>query len=250
MSDFFKDLEDNTKNVETELLGPTYQYYKHIKSPSQMGMSSDGTLDSLVKNASGLISYVELLVSGTGAASSTGGPLGDQYFLKTAATCKDIKSGDNKTRYVYINNIPTGNIPFISEGSGMDFPEVKGLIPAVLQDMEELNPFSLFKGFLAGSDPDCQEITLSTTPSSINNNQTKQTNYVTNSDIKDMDPCLFTLSGLINPVTKEECREAFSTISYNKDNRDPILQAYVLIISMLGLYIVYKLQSRSYLSFK
>ena len=34
-----------------------------------MGMSSDGNLGALVKDAAGLVNYVELLVSGTGEAS-------------------------------------------------------------------------------------------------------------------------------------------------------------------------------------
>ena len=241
MSNFFKDIEQNADEVEENLLGPSYKYYQKVSTPGQLGMSSEGSLGALVKDASGLIDYVELLVSGTGPGSTTGQPLGNQFFLKTGAKCKDVKSGDLQTRYVYINNKPTGQIPFISSGLGMDFPSFKGLIPAVLQDMEDLNPFDMFKGFLEGATPDCQELTMETTPSSANNNASRRTEFVTLSDIKSMDPCIFSLNNYVNPVTKKSCKEAFSTMHMgNVNKKDKILHLYTLIISCLGLYILYR----------
>ena len=231
MSNFFTDIKEDVDQVELNLLGPSYKYYEKVSTPGQMGMSSEGSLDALVKDASGLINYVELLVSGTGPGSTTGKPLGDQFFLKTGAKCKDVKTGNIETRYAYINNIPTGQIPFISSGLGMDFDSFKGLIPAVLQDMEDLNPFDIFKGFLEGATPDCQELTMETTPSSINNNASRQTEYVTLSDIKSMDPCIFSLNNYVNPITKKTCREAFSNINNNKKYH--VMQLYLFVISFL-----------------
>jgi hypothetical protein len=238
MSNFFTDIKEDVDQVEVDLLGPSYKYYEKVSTPGQMGMSSEGSLNALVKDASGLINYVELLVSGTGPGSTTGKPLGNQFFLKTGAKCKDVKTGNIETRYAYINNIPTGQIPFISSGLGMDFDSFKGLIPAVLQDMEDLNPFDIFKGFLEGATPDCQELTMETTPSSINNNASRQTEFVTLSDIKSMDPCIFSLNNYVNPITKKTCREAFSNIKTNK--KDPVMQIYLFVISCLGLFILYK----------
>lgn len=243
MSNIFQEIEKDSKNVEEELLGPSYKYYEHVSTPSDMGMSADGNLGALVKDAGGLINYVQLLVSGQGRGSTTGRPLGDQFFLKTGAHCKDIDTGQRKTRYLYFNNIPTGDIPFISSGLGMDFPMFKGLIPSVLQDMDEMNPFSMFRGFMEGSEPDCQAITMPTTPSSINNYKRRETEFVTTSDIKDMDPCQFTLMGNVNPVTRKRCKEAFTNMHSNSSytpKRDPILQIYILVITLLGLYILYR----------
>jgi hypothetical protein len=239
MANFFENVKDDVNTVEEELMGPSYKYYQKIASPKDMGMSSDGNLGALVKDAAGLVNYVELLVSGTGEASKTGKPLGDRYFLKTGAKCKDTKTGNLETRYLYINNIPTGQVPFVSSGMGMDFPQFKGLIPAVLEDMEDLNPFGLFKGFLEGGEPACQELTMETTPSSVNNNQSRQTEYVTVSDIKSMDPCIFSLNNYVNPVTNKSCREAFTTMNPDK-KRDPILQLYLILVCGLGLLILYK----------
>ena len=89
MSNFFEEVLDDAKNVEEKILGPDYEYWKQIKSPGQMGMSTKGTISTIAKDVGGLINYVELLVTGTGGASKTGKPLGDKFFLKTAATCKD-----------------------------------------------------------------------------------------------------------------------------------------------------------------
>lgn len=242
MSNFFKEIEKDVKKVEERLLGPSYKYYEYVSTPEEMGMSSDANLGALVNDAAGLINYVELLVSGTGPGSTTGRPLGDQFFLKTGAQCTDVKTGEKQTRYLYFNNIPTGSIPFISSGLGMDFPLFKGLIPSVLEDMEELDPFSIFKGFLAGDAPDCQQITMTTTPSSTNNNQTRQTEYVSLSDIKSLDPCLFSLNNYTNPVTKARCREAFGNKHTNDSyspKEDPVLQLYLLVVTLLGLYILY-----------
>ena len=243
MSNIFKEIEDDVNKVEEELLGPPYKYYEKISTPMEMGMSSDGTLGALVSDASGLINYVELLVSGQGPGSTTGKPLGDQFFLKTGARCKDVKTGNEETRYLFINNIPTGQIPFISSGLGMDFPLFKGLIPAVLQDLDDINPFALFKGFLEGGAPPCQEITMETTPSSVNNNQTRQTEFVTTSDIKAMDPCIFSLNNYVNPVTGKGCKEAFTGMNTSQSNHvknDPIFHIYIFIVGCLALYILYR----------
>lgn len=249
MSNFFQQIEQDVDKVEEDLLGPPYKYYEKISTPMQMGMSSDGSLGALVNDAAGLINYVELLVSGTGPGSTTGQPLGDQFFLKTGAKCKDVKTGNTETRYLFINNIPTGQIPFISQGLGMDFPMFKGLIPAVLQDMDDLNPFDLFKGFLEGATPACQELTMETTPSSINNNQSRQTEFVTQSDIQSMDPCIFSLNNYVNPVSGARCKEAFTGMNSSQEKllptKDPLLQLYIFLMCCLGIYILIRLVRNS-----
>lgn len=80
MSNIFESVITDVKQVEEKLLGPSYQYYKNIKLPDEIGMSSDGSLSALGDDVDGLIAYVELLVSGEGKASSTGRPLGNKFF--------------------------------------------------------------------------------------------------------------------------------------------------------------------------
>ena len=58
MSNFFQDVLGDLDNVEQELLGPDYQYFKHIKTPGELGVSSSGGLDNLASDISALIAYV------------------------------------------------------------------------------------------------------------------------------------------------------------------------------------------------
>ena len=250
MPNIFEDIADDVRTVEQDLLGPDYKYYKRIKSPGEMGMSSHGSLGTLVDDISGLIAYVELLVTGNchggKCASTISGPLGDKFFLKTGAKCKDIRSGNEETRYIYINNKPTGRIPFISEAIGVDFTTFEGLLPGVLENLDEMNPFAVFKGFLEGEMPDCQELRMETTPTSINDNRREQTEFVTVSDIKSMDPCLFTLNDKRNPVTGDRCREGFENLKKMTKNpkNDALFHIYLLCLGFLMLYIIYKLRNK------
>ena len=252
MSNFFENVSSDADKVEQELLGPNYPYWKKINAPSQIGMSSHGSIGALADDVSGLVAYVELLVTGKGKASKTGGPLGDRFFLKTGATCSDVATKKKVTRYIYINNVPTGNIPFISEGLDMDFSDFEGLIPGTLSDMNALNPFKIFSAFMAGTNPKCQELTMETTPSSINNNKSQQTEFVTIDDIKGMDPCIFTLNNKTNPISNKTCQEAlhnrfelldkFTKKQIHGD--DTIFRVYMLLVAILVFYIIYKVSKK------
>ena len=249
MSNFFEEVSNNANKVEEQLLGPDYPYWKKINSPSQIGMSSSGSISALAKDVSGLVAYVELLVTGRGKANKTGSPLGDRFFLKTGALCTDEKTNEKVTRYIYVNNIPVGNIPFISSGLDMNFSEFEGLIPGTLSDMNALNPFAIFSAFTSGTDPKCRALTMETTPSSINNNKSRQTEFVTIDDIKRMDPCIFTLNGKRNPVSNKTCREALHNrfelldkfAKQNTYQDDNIFRIYMLLVAILGFYIIYKI---------
>lgn len=70
-------------------LGESYDYWKSIKQPKAMGMSPGFSLSALATNVDGLLSYVEVLISGTGNASVTGKPLGNKFFLKTMGKCSE-----------------------------------------------------------------------------------------------------------------------------------------------------------------
>ena len=98
----------------------------------------------MAKNVEGLIEYVELLVTGDSKASATGKPLGNKFFLKTGGKCAAIDScsdpNDASTcekvdRYIYVDNVPEGNIPFISSGLGVNFSDFKGLIPGAMGNL-------------------------------------------------------------------------------------------------------------------
>jgi hypothetical protein len=217
-------------------------------------MSDAGTLPQMSRNINGLIQYVELLVSGNSQASSTGGPLGNKFFLQTGAKCAAIdKCSDpnqpstcqQTDRYIYVNNVPEGNIPFISNGLGVNFSEFKGLIPGAMGNLNVLNPFAILRAFASGSTPPCQEITMQTID--VNNNSSSETHYVTLADIQNTDPCSF--PGGLNPVTQARCKESFqSRVAQDAApvmSNDIMDQVYFASLAGVGLYILYRFMEKS-----
>jgi hypothetical protein len=243
MSNVFQDVLQDAQGVQDKLLGPTYPYYKNIKTPSEIGMSDKGTIKQMGKNIDGLIDYVELLVTGKSKASSTGGPLGNKFFLKTGGKCVDAATNNQVDRYIYINNMPQGNIPFISNGLGVNFSEFKGLIPGAMGNLNVLNPFAILQSFLSGATPPCQELTMETID--INNNKSSETHFVTTTDIKNIDPCSF--PNKTNPVTNVKCKESFESINaapYEMPE-DPVAQLYFAGLAFVGVYILHRFMEKS-----
>ena len=250
MSNIFEEVLDDVHKVEEKYLGPDYPYYKFIKTPSEIGMSDEGSISALAKDIDGLVNYVELLVTGQSNASSTGQPLGNKFFLKTGAKCTDKSTGQDVDRHIYVDNVPAGNIPFISSGLGVNFSEFKGLIPGAVSDLNVLNPFTIFQAFLSGGKQECQEITMETIDT--NNNRSTETHFVSLIDLKNMDPCIF--PDKYNRFSDKHCKETFT--SMNKKNKngngkydfktpnDPIVQGYFASLGVLGIYILYCLMTK------
>jgi len=251
MSNIFQEVLKDAQGVEQKLLGPSYPYYKNIKTPAQLGMNGNGSIQQMGKDIAGLINYVEVLVSGNSSASSTGGPLGNKFFLKTGAKCAAIDSCSDPNnpstcqqvdRYIYIDNVPNGDIPFISSGLGVNFTEFRGLIPGAMGNLNVLNPFAIMRSFLAGSTPPCQPLTMQTI--SVNNAVSSETQYVTLADIGNMDACSF--QNGYNPVTQANCKETFRGYDEVKIPNDPLAQIYFASLGMLGIFILYRLMEKSH----
>ncbi len=260
----FEESASNPAGLKEQLLGPDYPYYKYIKSPDKIGMSGAGSLSQLGKNINGLISYTQLLVEGTGKASATGKPLGNKFFLKTGAKCTPVTNAnadadtdantdeqqpEQEDRYIYVNNVPQGNIPFISSGMGTNFKEMRGLIPGTLSDLNAFNPMTIMSGFMEGTNPECDQITMETIDTY--NNRSTETHYVTLTDISNLDPCSF--PDKKNPQTGAKCKEAFSNIYgdnigssnpsfvLNQGNKQKMInQIYFSLLGVMGIYIIAK----------
>lgn len=287
----------------SSLLGPSYDYWKSIKQPSEMGMSPGFSLGALATNVDGLLSYVEVLISGTGNASVTGKPLGNKFFLKTTGQCSETtaekwkkerdedaawekayaevenkegakqitedqatkqknalneqkkqrdekRAADKKKvqRWIYVNNIPDGTIPFIASGSdGRTFDDLRGLIPGALGNLGALSPVQLFKGFTAGTYPDCAEVTLQTVDN--DNVRSSERRHIALVEMVEMNPCWF--SNGYNPASGKPCpkknRDGFadmgglagsSGVAYDKSHRSPLSYNIASLKSspMTGLY--------------
>lgn len=190
MADFFHTVATDIDSLEQEFLGPDYKYYEQIRNPHQMGMSTSGTMGTMIDDTAGLINYVEVLVAGTGAASKTGKPLGDKFFLTTGGQCVE-PGGKTVKRSLYVNNVPDGQLPGLSAlAGGMSFTMFEGLLPGVIEDIGHLNPLPLFGAFMQGANPKCTQITMPTID--VNNTHGTGSGYIANSEIKTMNPAWFT----------------------------------------------------------
>jgi len=217
------------------LLKSNYPYYKNIKTPKELGISSTGDLNTLDKDISGLTEYVKLLVSGDSKASVKSNLLGNKYFLNTGAKCRNTSDNTLVDRYIYINNVPQENIPIISDAVNAKFTDFKGLLPGTISNLNALNPFSMMDSFKIGNNPQCQEITMETIDN--NNAYSTETHYVTMLDIQNMNACNF--ANKINPITNSKCQENFKcNLNYPSDL---LTQLYFTTLMILVLYFIYKL---------
>ena len=244
---------------QSSFLGDSYPYYKNIKTPKELGMSDKGSLKTLGKDVEGLIEYIGVLVEGKSKASITGQPLGNKFFLKTGGKCSSESQGTNgeeTDRYIYIDNVPSGNIPFLSSASGVNFTSMRGLIPGTISNLNAFNPVGLFRAFLAGPKPECQEITMETIDTY--NNKSTESHFVSLADIRMITACQF--PDKVNPVTNVKCRETFTTMGktnqlnaniyscvdqHFKIPNDPIVQAYFASLGALGIYLAYRLMVKT-----
>jgi len=258
-----------------------------------MGMSPGFSLGALATNVDGLLSYVEVLISGTGNASVTGKPLGNKFFLKTTGKCSEtsvekwkkerdedeawdkayeevgnkegaksitedeatkLKNALNEQkkqrdesrekekklvdRWIYVNNIPDGSIPFIASGAdGRTFNDLRGLIPGALGNLGALNPVQLFNGFTAGTYPSCSEISMMTVD---NDNVTRsEKRHVALVEMVEMNPCMF--PGRVNPASGKSCRNregfdgmAAATSPNIKEKKPDIYNQQYMLVSENG----------------
>jgi hypothetical protein len=260
VDNLFESSMGKLKDLQTSILGEDYNYGAKLYNPRQIGMSDKGDLDTLASDIGGLLGYVQVLTEGGGPAQKTTRPLGDKFFLPTAAKCKDIKSQTEQTRSLYINNQADGTIPFISEGMGVTFSQFKGLVPGILSNVSRINPFQMLQSFMIGKMPECQMIAMETINNSDMSNYS--TGYVLTNDIKNMNACWFPYR--TNPVTGQTCNETFTTLGDKRAMQTPmqtpmqsptqssktsaadmpndwLVRLYYSSLGLLGLYIFLKM---------
>jgi hypothetical protein len=125
----------------------TYNYADHIKSPGEMDVSNKGNIFVSINDLNSIYPYVDTLLYGKNVISSSSKwnlyPLGNNYFIKSG-TCGDQSSEEckNQPRYIYVRNVPSGVIPCM--GSFSPKTNMKGLVPGLIEDVADINPFALF----------------------------------------------------------------------------------------------------------
>ena len=232
----FASAVDKPGNPPASMSSPDYSYTDHIKNPSELDMGpGSGSLDAIVGNLNGMVDYIQVMLPGGGGAvagcseNERGCTLGNSYFLKTAQKC--------------------------SASGGPSSPLGNGLIPGMIHNVTELNPFAILSAFLSGPAPPCRSVTLETGNFP---NWKYSTAFLTDTDITTIDACKF--KDRRNPVSghtksQAQCtasgspppKEGFSRTHADKwYAKDKKVALYHGAVALLGLYIALKLVEREH----
>ena len=168
-------------------LGPSYSYQQFINAPDRVGITSKATISALGNDISGLSSYKELLLQGTGKASASGKPLGNKFWYYTGSKCNAVTDPNGIAytdptlqnsvyRWLYVNNVPSGSL----DGN-------RGLIPGMIEDLTSFTKLSIMDAFNTNSNPSCQSVSLEVIDS--NNNSSTSSNYVALMDLQNLQEC-------------------------------------------------------------
>lgn len=153
MSTFFErkqlqNREDQQKKATGDGERPkTFSFTKDLPKPNEPSFNGINPW-SLMVNVLDTVDYTKgMLVQGT-LADGRSTTMGDKYFV-ASGTChpkKSVKACRGKTRYMYIDNVPSRVMPCANPDMPSD-PKCQsnptGLIAGVVQDVVKINPFEL-----------------------------------------------------------------------------------------------------------
>ena len=191
-----------------------YQYYKFIKTPQEMGIETGSSLENVSGGVAGIFKYIKVLIEGTGGALKVAGPLGNKYLVETSEKCIEKRTGAEKKRSIYFNNVPKGDFGILGGDKdytlqeSRSFSEFRGLIPGAIEDMMAIGKIDFFSIFTQKPIPDCSLVKLRTID--VNNNPGIGEGYIAISDIKKISACDFAAN--TNPETAAICggRQGFT----------------------------------------
>lgn len=277
-------IKPNTQNLPTF---PNYDYGAFVADVSSLGMtkSVDGWgIDQIADNMSGLIDYIEnVLISGTGKGNLAVGltnplepnqPLGNAYFYPSGLTC--MHDGSAVQAYMYMNNVPQGNIPLISSLAGRDIRGLRGLLPGIFEDLNGFDPTEIVTALEINEKDPCVYPELPVTNINEDGKSYDKTNglpytyFENNPDNENkynrpmfkgyaelIDPCLF--KNGTNTYSNRTCRsrenftninplQSDSQLSSNNQIKptfemsdDILIQIYFIAVAILFLFILLKM---------
>lgn len=135
-----------------KVLGPSYDYLQDIRSPRDLGVSSDGNLDQVFRNSGAIRTYVNNLLVGP--------KTGNQFFRDTGGMCR-APNGEIVQRHTWVNNrlgmdeaagVLGPSFQRAVSGSGFD-----GLIPGMGGDIASMNPLKIMNGLVLDGIPPCEK---------------------------------------------------------------------------------------------
>lgn len=221
-------------------MGRDFNYTSAIRTPSQLGMSPSGNMRALAADVAGLINYTEVLVSGTGRAIKK--KLGNQYFLKTLAKCK--LGGREVDRYLYINNVPTGNIKMGGVSMTGGRSRMRGLVPGMMENIGKINPLAMFQAFSEGT-PECIRCPKSVCPvtEGPSNMPISKSDYKeVRESFQNRNNTLELNQSILDRFRSEN--ELLDDDFFKKLTNNKLAVSYNLGLSLLAAYIVYSFLSK------
>jgi hypothetical protein len=182
-------------------------------------------------------------------------------------------------RSMLINNIPENDVPIpqtLKDASGSRSLKFDGIVPGIINDVLNMNPMGIIAGFMIPPFPDCIETSITTVTGKGQDayKPVTQKAYVITSEAQNIHACAF--SDFRNPLTGETCpaserwHEGFSGMQEDKKKKrretmapikrpdptkvperiimpkDPAVKLYMILVSLLGSYILYRMLFRKF----
>jgi hypothetical protein len=143
--------------------GPPYDPSDELVLPGQIGVRDEGSLDATVDAVRGVAFYADMVGFGAPSNNFTRSmavkpyPLGVNYFIKTAQKCSN-----GETMYEYVEGIPKGDAlgrRMQAALAGMGYPPLKGMGPAMIEDVKDaLNPKPIIRTLFGSAYPRCKQV--------------------------------------------------------------------------------------------
>lgn len=140
------------------IFGPDYSFADNVKLPSEVGVRSGDTMDSVFGALGGAAYYIDTIGFGESSSPFSRGlgvkPLGVNSWLRVGLTCSN-----GAEMWMYNEGIPTGNAvgKRVKDGlAGAGMPGLRGLAPGMLEDAQEaLNPVPILGAIFGSGYPSC-----------------------------------------------------------------------------------------------
>ena len=234
-----------------DFLGEDYDYINAFYGPRDcvggVGPCMGPGGDKIISNLEGTVSYGNALLFESNASDpnrviKNTGPLGNKYFINSDVDCK-TEDGRDVKRHIFVNNQPSGNIPFLKELTG-DGALPRGLIPGLMSNVARLNPIKLLSAFNpeVGEAALCKERTVKEIRQRDNGTHRTETVkvYMTDGDYNDaLADGLETFSSIYNDNDDPQPDD-----NYSKMPDDTLMQIYLSTLTLTGMYILLKFMNK------
>jgi hypothetical protein len=149
-NDLWKDIEKESEAAQDKILGPSFDYTATTVPPIFKGVSADGNIEQVFKNANAIGDYVKDLVFGGEV------PYGNAMYTQTGGMCK-APNGTNVPRWSYVNNKLSGDdgMP-ASVKAAMGSIQFNGILPGMFGDIAALNPTKTMNALSMDGVPPCK----------------------------------------------------------------------------------------------